>query len=114
MRAVDRIAGPNDEVGMVAWKEQNLLMSPRPLTDFGFRASSAEQFERAVAWLREAPERRWIFARHEEVHPCLDERRTTLAGYANRRRWTMFRLDAVRPDCQLPPPPGAVLDDDTD
>jgi 4-amino-4-deoxy-L-arabinose transferase-like glycosyltransferase len=114
MLSVDRIAGPDTEVGMVAWKEQNLLMSPRPLKDFGFRASSADQFERAVAWLREAPERRWIFARHEEVYPCLDESRVTLAGHANRRRWSMFRLDAVKPDCRLPRVQPAAPEDDAD
>ncbi len=112
MLAVDRIAGPQGEVGMVAWKEQNLLMSPRPLTDFGFRAPPAVQFERALVWLREAPAQRWIFARHDEVQACLDETRVTLAGYANRWRWSMFQLDAVKPGCRLPLPPGAAPDDE--
>lgn len=112
MLAVDRIAGPQGEVGMVAWKEQNLLMSPRPLTDFGFRAPPAVQFERAVVWLNEAPAQRWIFARHDEVHACLDDSRVRLAGYANRWRWSMFQRDAVKPGCRLPLPQGAAPEDE--
>ncbi len=103
MREVDRIAGPGEEVGMVAWKEQNLLMSPRPLHDFGFANPPAEQFERAQAWLREAPERRWIFARQVAVQACVDRSQVVVAGQANRLQWWMFRLAAVRPGCRLAP-----------
>jgi hypothetical protein len=89
-------------VAMVAWKEQNLLMSPRPLKDFGFRVSYPEQFERAVAWLNEAPDKRWIFANLDEVQACVDRSRVTIVGSSNRREWSMFRVDAVKPGCRLP------------
>ena len=114
MREVDRIAGPQGEVVMVAWKEQNLLMSPRPLKDFGFRNPRAEQFERAVAWLQAAPAHRWIFARQVAVEACVDRGRVTVAGASNRREWWMFQADAVRPGCQLPDagPTAADKDDD--
>jgi 4-amino-4-deoxy-L-arabinose transferase-like glycosyltransferase len=116
MHEVDRIAGREGEIVMVAWKEQNLLMAPRPMKDFGFRNQPAEQFEAAVAWLREAPAQRWIFARHVAVQACVDRERVTLAGHANRWQWWMFRLDAVKPDCRLPlrRPAEAAADDETD
>ena len=115
MLAADRIAGPDGEIVMVAWKEQNLLMSPRPLKDFGFRNEPAEQFERAVAWLREAPEQRWIFARQVAVQACVDAAHVTVAGQSNRRQWWMFRLDAVRPACRLPlRQPAEAAEDDGD
>jgi 4-amino-4-deoxy-L-arabinose transferase-like glycosyltransferase len=101
MREVDRVAGPG-EVAMVAWKEQNLLMSPRPLKDFGFRVPYPEQFERAVAWLNEAPDKRWIFANLDEVQACVDRQRVTIVGSSNRREWSMFRAEAVKPGCRLP------------
>lgn len=101
MRQVDRVAGPG-EVAMVAWKEQNLLMSPRPLKDFGFRTSTAEQFERAVAWLQAAPAQRWIFANQQEVQACVDRSKVTVVGSSNRREWSMFQVEAVKPGCQLP------------
>ena len=113
MRRADAIAGPDGEIVLVAWKEQNLYMSPRPLKDFGFRNEPAEQFERAVAWLAEAPEKRWIFARHVAVQACVDRDRVTLAGRSNRLQWWMFQADAVRPDCRLPPR-GTPPDDDVD
>jgi 4-amino-4-deoxy-L-arabinose transferase-like glycosyltransferase len=104
MRQIDRVAG-RGEVAMVAWKEQNLLMSPRPLKDFGFRTSPAEQFERAVAWLQEAPAQRWIFAHQQEVQACVDRSQVTVLGSSNRREWSMFQVSAVKPGCQLPQPP---------
>lgn len=113
MRNVDRIAGPQGEVVMVAWKEQNLLMSPRPLKDFGFRNPPAEQFERSVAWLNEAPRTRWIFARQVAVEKCVDRSRVTVAGSSNRREWWMFHAGAVKPGCRLTPT-RPQADDDTD
>jgi 4-amino-4-deoxy-L-arabinose transferase-like glycosyltransferase len=114
MRRADRIAGPDGEIVLVAWKEQNLLMSPRPLHDFGFRNPRAEQFERAVAWLAEAPHRRWIFARHVGVQACVDAARVTVVGHSNRLQWWMFQADAVKPGCRLPDPTRKEADDDTD
>ncbi|MCB1994418.1 MAG: glycosyltransferase family 39 protein [Rhodoferax sp.] len=114
MQVVDRIAGPQGEVGMVVWKEQNLLMSPRPLHDFGFRQAPDVQFQRGVDWLRAAPANRWLFARHDAVQACLDDSRVTLAGYANRWRWVMFQLDAVKPGCRVPPLDGPATVDETD
>lgn len=114
MREVDRIAGPQGEVVMVAWKEQNLLMSPRPLKDFGFRNPHAEQFERAVAWLQAAPAQRWIFAHKAAVAACVDRSRAIVAGASNRRAWWMFQADAVRPGCQLPAADAESPDKDDD
>lgn len=111
MRAADRIAGPDGEIGLVAWKEQNMLMSPRPLVDFGFRQEPAVQLERALPWLAEAPERRWIFARQNAVQACIDRDKVTVAGNANRWQWWMFRIDAVKPGCRLPLQ-GAPANDD--
>jgi hypothetical protein len=77
-------------------------MSPRPLKDFGFLAPPAEQFERAVAWLQEAPAQRWIFANQQEVQACVDRSKVTVVGSSNRREWSMFQLEAVKPGCRLP------------
>jgi len=112
MRRADAIAGPQGEIVLVAWKEQNLLMSPRPLHDFGFRNPPAEQFERAVAWLAEAPDRRWLFARHVAVQACVDAGRVTLAGRSNRLQWWMFQADAIKPGCRLAAGDAPDPDDD--
>ncbi|GAB4040077.1 MAG: glycosyltransferase family 39 protein [Rubrivivax sp.] len=103
MRTARRIAG-TDEVGLVAWREQNLLMALPPVVDFGFLRPPAEQFELAAAWAREAPDRRWIFARQAAVQACVDPTQVIVAGNANRLQWWMFRVSAVRPGCRLPAP----------
>lgn len=102
MRNADRIAGPGGEIALVAWKEQNLLMSPRRPVDFGFRTPPARQFERALRWAGEAPDRRWLFAPRELVQRCIDPAQVRLAGWSNRTPWAMFRAAAVQPGCELP------------
>ena len=99
MRRADRIAGPDSEIALVAWKEQNLLMSPRPLTDFGFSASFDEQFAKALRWQAEAPERRWLFAQRTAVQACVDAGKVQSVGRSNRVEWWMFKADAVQADC---------------
>ena len=113
MRRADEVAGPDGEIALVAWKEQNRLMAPRPVHDFGFKVAPAQQFERAVQWLHEAPQRRWVFALAPVVAPCVDESRATPVGASNRRAWWMFQADAVRPGCRLPER-GVRADEDDD
>ena len=99
MRSAGRIAGPTAQIGMVGWKEQNLLMADRPMKDFGFTQPTPQQFARAVQWQAEAPAERWIFGLREALGPCVDKARAQVAGYSNRRQWWMFRADAVVPQC---------------
>jgi hypothetical protein len=114
MRRADRIAGPAGEIGLVGWREQNLLRSPRWPVDFGFGAPPGVQFERAVAGLAEAPDRRWIFAHQVFVAPCLDAAKVTVVGRANRLQWSMFQAGAVKPGCTLPRAAATTPADDGD
>ncbi|MEO8546086.1 MAG: glycosyltransferase family 39 protein [Burkholderiaceae bacterium] len=106
MRRAGEIAGPQGEIALVAWKEQNLLMTDRPVTNFGFKQRWASQFEQAVKWQAQAPQKRWIFALRESVVPCVDLARTQEVGYANRRMWVVFQADAVVAGCVPQVPPG--------
>ncbi len=99
MRRAGQIAGPDAQIGMVAWKEQNLLMADRPMKDFGFLKPWPQQFIDATRWQSDAPGQRWIFGLREAVKPCVDRSKVIIAGYANRRQWWMFRADAVVPNC---------------
>ncbi|MCZ4312497.1 glycosyltransferase family 39 protein [Comamonadaceae bacterium G21597-S1] len=99
MRKAGQIAGPQAQIGLVAWKEQNLLMADRPVTTFGFKREWEAQYAAAVRWQAEAPDQRWIFALRDAVESCVIEDRAQVVGYANRRLWWIFRADAVRPDC---------------
>ena len=50
MRRAGDIAGPQAQIALVAWKEQNLLMADRPVVTFGFKKPWETQFAEAVAW----------------------------------------------------------------
>lgn len=96
------IAGPEATIGLLAWKEQNLLMAQGPVAEFGFLEPWPQQYGDAIAWLRQAPTQRWVFSLDEAMGSCVDRHRATYVGHANRREWWMFRIDAVRPGC-VPP-----------
>lgn len=93
------IAGPQATIGLLAWKEQNLLMAQGPVTEFGFRKPWPQQYAEAIAWLEGDPAQRWIFSLDEAMGACVDRARAIHVGHANRREWWMFRRDAVIPGC---------------
>jgi 4-amino-4-deoxy-L-arabinose transferase-like glycosyltransferase len=106
MRRAGEIAGPQGEIALIAWKEQNLLMVDRPVTNFGFKQRWENQFDMAVQWQAKAPQQRWIFALRESVIPCVDPARSKEVGYANRRMWVVFQAEAVIAGCVPKLPPG--------
>ena len=99
MQRTAAIIGPDAELGLVAWKEQNLLMADRPARDFGFNAPWPEQFAAATRWLDQAPQHRWVFALDEAMGTCVDRAQATHVGRANRRNWWLFQAGAVVPAC---------------
>lgn len=101
MTAVGKRIGPDAELGLVAWKEQNLLMADRPVADFGFTVPWPEQLRRGVQWQAQAPERRWLLVQEEALQPCLDRSRLVEGGVSNRRKWWLVPADAVTGDCAL-------------
>lgn len=52
MQRVGQRIGADAELGMLAWREQNLLQADRPVTDFGFKASWQDQWAKAGPWSR--------------------------------------------------------------
>ncbi|MDE1893792.1 MAG: glycosyltransferase family 39 protein [Pseudomonadota bacterium] len=107
------IAGPDATIGLLAWKEQNLLMAQGPVTEFGFVKPWPQQYAQAVGWLRQAPARRWIFSLDEAMGHCVERQRAIHVGQANRREWWLFRADAVVPNC-IPGQAGSAADDHAD
>ncbi len=99
MRAARADAGPHAEIGLVAWREQNLLQAVGPTVEFGFGADPRVQFARAAAWMRAAPQQRLVFAQVDALPPCADRGRMHRLGTANRRRWVLFGIDALPPGC---------------
>ena len=111
MRHARELAGADTQIGLVAWKEQNLLMADGPVRDFGFRAPWPTQFERASQWLAEAPQQRRLFILEDAMKRmgrCVDASRAVRVGHANRRDWWLLGADAVVPGCT----PEAAADSD--
>jgi 4-amino-4-deoxy-L-arabinose transferase-like glycosyltransferase len=93
------IAGPDTTIGLLAWKEQNLLMAQGPVTEFGFLKPWPQQYADAIAWQRQVPAQRWIFSLDDAMGHCVDRHRATYVGHANGREWWMFKADAVLSGC---------------
>lgn len=110
MARAAELAGPQTTLGLVAWKEQNLLQAPPDTQNFGFVKPWHEQLAQAMSWQREQPQQRVIFILDEALGNCVDKSRATLVGHANRRGWWLLRADAVLPDCV----PQAVLQHEDD
>jgi hypothetical protein len=103
MQRVGQRIGPDAQLGMVAWREQNLLQSDRPTVDFGFKKSWEEQWSVAGRWLEADPARRWIFVLQDAVSPCVDAAQVVDIGQSNRNQWALVPGSAWKAGCVTPP-----------
>ncbi len=99
MRSVDARLGTDAELGLVAWKEQNLLMAGRPAATFGFNVPWHQQLQDGVRWQQLSPQRRWLLVQQDVLLGCVDRNGAVLAGVANRRRWWLVPASAVHGPC---------------
>ncbi|MFO0040376.1 MAG: dolichyl-phosphate-mannose--protein mannosyltransferase, partial [Pseudomonadota bacterium] len=105
------LAGPDTPIGLLGWKEQNLLQALGPVREFGFCKADddldchARQRARALAWLAEDASGRVLFVRRMDAHACFDfaPPHGSPVGTANRREWWLLRAGAVTPACSAPP-----------
>ncbi|MFN9731716.1 MAG: ArnT family glycosyltransferase [Pseudomonadota bacterium] len=105
------LAGPDTPIGLLGWKEQNLLQALGPVREFGFCKADddldchARQRARALAWLAEDASGRVLFVRRMDAHACFDfaPPHGSPVGTANRREWWLQRAGAVTPACSAPP-----------
>lgn len=102
MHKVGERIGPDAQLGMVAWREQNLLQSDRLTTDFGFKRSWRQQWAAAETWQQEDPTRRWIFVLDKALSPCVDRERVVDIGQSNRNRWLLVPGEAWKAGCATP------------
>ena len=95
MREVGAAIGAQAELGLVGWREQQLLMADRPAVDFGFKRDPGLQFADALAWQRGNAAARWLLVEGSVMPACVDRARARDMGNANRRDWWLFRADAT-------------------
>jgi 4-amino-4-deoxy-L-arabinose transferase-like glycosyltransferase len=99
MRRAGEMIGKDAELGLVAWKEQNLLHADRPVRDFGFVKPWHLQLAEAQRWQADSPERRWLFVLRTAFGACVDADKALYVGHANRREWFLLRTNAFRTGC---------------
>jgi 4-amino-4-deoxy-L-arabinose transferase-like glycosyltransferase len=99
MERAGQVIGPEAELALIGWKEQNLLQADRPATVFGFRTDWAEQRIAAKAWLAEKPANRFVLAQDDALGRCIRREAVREVGRANRRTWVVFDHAAVVPGC---------------
>lgn len=99
MRAARAQAGPHTEIGLVGWREQQLLQAVGPTAEFGFRQPWEEQLRRGLAWMAQSPRDRELLVGEDAMLPCIDRARSTEVGRANRRAWWLVPADAVVSAC---------------
>ncbi len=99
MQQVGQRIGPEAELGLVAWKEQNLLMADRDAATFGFNRRWDRQLVDGVAWQAAQPQQRWLLVQEDALLACVDRTSAELAGVANRRRWWLVRPGDIHGPC---------------
>lgn len=99
MTDVGKRIGPDAELGLVAWKEQNLLMADRPATTFGFKTLWPEQLVLGMRWQAEQPQTRWLLVQEPALSQCVDRAKAEFAGVSNRRRWWLVPAAAADITC---------------
>lgn len=102
MTHVGQRIGADAELGMIAWREQNLLQADRAVMEFGYKQSWQSQWIQATRWATAAPERRWLFVLKDALSPCVDPAHVVAIGQSNRREWLLVPGSALLPDCRTP------------
>lgn len=103
MHRARALAGTDTVIGLVGWKEQNLLQARGPTVEFGFRKPLPDQLRDAAAWLRADPtHRRLLLSQPQELATCFQgaARQPLRVGAANRRDWYLVPLEAIGPACR--------------
>lgn len=103
MGDVARQIGPDAELGLLVWREQQMLQADRRVVDFGYRQPWHRQWREAAAWLAAAPDRRWVLLPEAALGPCVDRRQAVPVGRANRSAWWVVPGRALRAGCVVPP-----------
>lgn len=95
-----RVDGSHD-VGLLAFKEQFLLFSQRPLVHFSYLDPVGEQERNAWQWMKEDRRRVLLMPDHLPL-ACFDLGRQQVLGTAHRRDWVLLDASALKAECPAP------------
>src|SRR5690606_41413228 len=95
MRDAGARIGPDAQLGLVAWREQNLLMADRSVATFGFSKPPYEQIRLGIDWQQQEPALRWLLVQDIAMLPCVNRARAQPLDSATRRRWRLLPAAAA-------------------
>ena len=100
MRTLRPLLAADEELGMLAWREQFVLQSDRPVKTFGYgRGDFDPEAREAARWLL-SRDRRALLVTDEHAAFCFDEAKAIPLDRQSRRNWFLVRKDAIRPPCR--------------
>lgn len=88
-------AGADVAIGLIGWREQQLLQAVGPTEEFGFKAPGDVQWQRGLAWLQQSPRNRVLMVQDGLLPVCVDRASAHPLGVANRRSWWLLRDQSV-------------------
>lgn len=88
-------AGADVAIGLVGWREQQLLQAVGPTEEFGFKAPGDIQWRRGLAWLQQSPRKRVLMVQDGLLPTCVDRTNAHPLGVANRRSWWLLTDQSV-------------------
>ncbi|MEM6575399.1 MAG: glycosyltransferase family 39 protein [Pseudomonadota bacterium] len=95
---VEQALGPNTPLALVDWKEQTILQSRRPTTNFGFLVPVEDQAKAAVNWLAANPNGK-VLLQKKDLFYCFEKGLSVDLGIAHRREWRLVGPENV--SCSL-------------
>jgi hypothetical protein len=77
---------------MPAFDEEFLLQARQPMVHFGYHTSDDAQFQRAFAWLNQAPDERWMLVpqHRDDAIACADASLARDLGVQNSEAWWLI------------------------
>lgn len=99
MQRADAAIGRDGQLGLVLWREENLLQAVRPVREFGFSRTAPEQLTDARAWQAQDPAHRWILVTAEALDACVDRDHVQYLGTANHLEYSLLPANASTPGC---------------
>jgi hypothetical protein len=101
MDEVEAALGPGDELAIVQWREQLVLLSDLPITTFGYaRRDVAEEARDAATWAVSEERHRWVLVPEQQLDPCFDRSAVTAMGWRHGRSWYLAPAHAVTEACR--------------
>ncbi|NID16397.1 ArnT family glycosyltransferase [Luteibacter yeojuensis] len=99
MEKADIAIGPDGQLGLVLWREEQMYQARRPVAEFGFARDAAAQLHDARAWQQADPAHRWLLVNEEAFDDCVVTDKVMRLGVANRVRFALLPADASRQGC---------------